>query len=1026
MNPLTKNICKAVMPVAAALSLAVSARAAAPNPRATALDESKPNAASAAAQVVDVDTLPPHAAAQIDALLRDKNARTPAQKKISSELIYSARMAAGKEALPGIAHLDTGVAIAGDKKVLVDISAHVTPDVIELVKAHGGEITGSYPDTKMIVARVPLTEIEALASDARIRSVRLPKVPMLQAKSAPVSSAERYNRVVDQLLAAVTVPATLMPESVPMRSAMPTTNASVVPGFRATVAEGDFRHRARAARLAFGISGAGLKVGVLSDSFDAFGGGYRHDINTGDLPGPGNPNGLTKRVELAGSGDYFGSDATDEGRAMCQIIHAVLPGAKIYFATAYNSFSDFGNNIRALRGIAKNPGEHGNVPGGCDIIVDDVSYSQEAALRDGATAGVDSPADIAGLKQAVNDVVADGCLYFSSAANSGNKDDHTSGTWEGDFVDGGDSATAGLPPNAGRVHSWKSSGDTAHPANRVTAGANYISLEWSDPLGQSSNDYDIVVLNNKGDTVIGLATDTQDGDDDPTEAVYGPPEALAPGAKIVILKAKNAAPRFLSLETGRGQLQYNTAGQTRGHATAPGAFSVAATPTTTSVGPSFPAPFAPQNQVETFSSDGPRRVFFDENNIAYNGLTVATGGGIVRQKPDVTGADGAPNSVPGFERFYGTSAAAPHAAAISGLVKLGLKKGGDSNPQASEVRALLQNTATDIEARGVDRDSGYGVLDAFQAVQASGAPGGAGLDLAKIVATEVADDNSNGNGRLEPGETAKLNLPLVNVGVATAKNIGASLSTDTPGVTLLTANRMYDDIDPGSTKPPRAPFSFKLDPDFECSQTIRFKLTLNYLGAVAGVTPQTHDFEVGTGLTEIAQFFTELDGTTPPSNPRYTAKTGDDQIGRLLGTGVASSCAHPKETPPKSGTQPDLPRHYDAYTIMNDGPARCVKVTYSPPQADPPNAPVNFVGCAAYGKFHPEDVRQGYLGDAGSNYVSNPGGFAEIGYSFVAPANAPFTIVVFESNSDGTQGNPPTSNTYGLKVDGLAFCDPQN
>lgn len=1025
MNLPAMNISQAAATGALALFIAASSRGAAPDPQRTASDESTPAVSAGAVQVVDENALPPRAASQIEALLRDKNSRTPAQKKVSSELIYAARMAAGKEALPGIAHLETGVVVDNEKKVLVDISAEVTPEVLELVKSHGGEVKGSYAEMKTIVARMPLAAIEALASDARIRAIRLPKVPALQGNASPVSSTTRYSRVFDQLLAAVTVPETLTPETVPMRAALPTTNASTVPGFRASVAEGDFRHRARAARLTFGINGAGLKVGVLSDSFDAYGGGYNHDIKTGDLPGPGNPNGLTKRIELAGSGDYFGADATDEGRAMCQIIHAVLPGAKIYFGSAFTGYFDFANNIRALRGISKNPGANGNVPdGGCDIIVDDVGYSQEAALRDGATAGVDSPAAIAAVMQAVNDAVADGCLYFSSAANSGNKNDHTSGTWEGDFNDGGGSASAGLPPNIGRVHDWNPDG-AASTTNRITSGAGYIALEWSDPLGRSSNDYDIVVLNKAGDEIVGAAADTQDGDDDPTEGLYGPGEALSGGAKIVILKHKGAAPRFLSMETGRGQLQYNTGGQTRGHATAPGGFSVAATPTTTGVGPSFPVPFAPKNQVETFSSDGPRRVFFDENNIAYNGLTVAAGGGVVRQKPDITGADGAPNSVPGFERFYGTSAAAPHAAAISGLVKLALKKGGDPRPQASQVRTLLQNTATDIEARGVDRDSGYGILDAFKAVQATGAPGGAGLDLGNVVTTEIANSDSNGNGRLEPGETARLDIPLVNVGLNTASNVGASLSTDTPGVTLLAANRLYDDIAPNSTKPSREPYEFALDPSFQCSRTIRFKLTLNYLGAAPGVTPQTHDFEVGTGLTEIHQLFTQLDGTPPPSNPRYDAKTGNDQIGRLLGTGVASSCANPKATPPKSSLEPDLPRRYDAYTIMNDGPARCVSVIYNPPQASPPNNPVNFVGCAAYSKFHPEAVRKGYLADAGSNFVSNPGGFTDVGYSFIAPANAPFTVVVFESSSGGTQGHPPTSNAYGLKVDGLAFCDPQ-
>jgi subtilisin family serine protease len=44
-------------------------------------------------------------------------------------------------------------------------------------------------------------------------------------------------------------------------------------------------------------------------------------------------------------------------------------------------------------------------------------------------------------------------------------------------------------------------------------------------------------------------------------------------------------------------------------------------------------------------------------------------GGVVRQKPDLTAADGVQTATPGFNTFYGTSAAAPHAAAIAALVR---------------------------------------------------------------------------------------------------------------------------------------------------------------------------------------------------------------------------------------------------------------------------------------------------------------------------------------------------------------------
>ena len=74
---------------------------------------------------------------------------------------------------------------------------------------------------------------------------------------------------------------------------------------------------------------------------------------------------------------------------------------------------------------------------GCDIIVDDVFYFAESPFQDGQATGIISPTNGGIVTQAVNDVTAAGALYFSSAGNSGNKNDGTSGVWEGNFVDGG-------------------------------------------------------------------------------------------------------------------------------------------------------------------------------------------------------------------------------------------------------------------------------------------------------------------------------------------------------------------------------------------------------------------------------------------------------------------------------------------------------------------------------------------------------------------------------------------------------------
>ena len=107
-----------------------------------------------------------------------------------------------------------------------------------------------------------------------------------------------------------------------------------------------------------------MKIGILSDSFNSRN-EYAKDIATGDLPGPGNPFGYTTPVTVVQE-----SGTSDEGRAMAQIIHDIVPGAQLFFATANGGEANFANNIRLLRNTH-----------GCDIITDDVNYTLESPLH---------------------------------------------------------------------------------------------------------------------------------------------------------------------------------------------------------------------------------------------------------------------------------------------------------------------------------------------------------------------------------------------------------------------------------------------------------------------------------------------------------------------------------------------------------------------------------------------------------------------------------------------------------------------
>jgi hypothetical protein len=431
--------------------------------------------------------------------------------------------------------------------------------------------------------------------------------------------------------------------------------------------QGYLSHKANQV-VASGYDGTGVRVGVISDSVDAL----PDLIASGDLP--------ADTVVVPGQD---GNPGSSEGTAMMEIVHDLAPGAKIFFATAFNGEESFADNIRILRDVYH-----------CDIIVDDISYFDEPVFQDGIVA------------QAVNDVTASGALYFSSAANSGNLTSSSSGTWEGDFVAG--AASGGVLPPGYTLHQFK----PGQNYNVLTAGTSWIGLHWSDAWGGAGNDYDLFLLNSAGTTVLCASTDVQAGSDFPLEACYR--EAGWPAnSRIVIGKKAGAAPRAIHIDTERGTLSVATAGATFGHNGGANTVSTAAVYWNSARTGTRPFVGGAANPTEPFSSDGPRKIFFkpDGTPITPGNFLFATAGGQTLVKPDIAAADGVTTRTPGFNPFFGTSAAAPHAAAVAALVK-------NARPDYTNAQIInaMKQTALDIRAAGLDRDAGYGIVMAREAV----------------------------------------------------------------------------------------------------------------------------------------------------------------------------------------------------------------------------------------------------------------------------------------------------------------------
>ncbi len=147
---------------------------------------------------------------------------------------------------------------------------------------------------------------------------------------------------------------------------------------------------------------------------------------------------------------------------------------------------------------------------------------------------------------------------------------------------------------------------------------------------------------------------------------------------------KNVADRirYIGFSGVRPQEHFSYVGPaTYGHNSARGAMGVAA------------YPFFPPNIPEYFTSPGPATIYFDTDNKRLRTPDV-------RQKPDLAAMDGG-NTTFFFDdaleddddlpNFFGTSAAAPHAAAIGALVMQAA--GGPGSVKPNRMRRILQKSA---------------------------------------------------------------------------------------------------------------------------------------------------------------------------------------------------------------------------------------------------------------------------------------------------------------------------------------------
>ncbi len=238
-----------------------------------------------------------------------------------------------------------------------------------------------------------------------------------------------------------------------------------------------------------------------------------------------------------------------------------------------------------------------------------------------------------------------------------------------------------------------------------------------------------------------------------------------------------------------------------------------------------------------------------------------------------------------------------------------------------------------------------------------------------VGAASLDDSSGNGNAGVDPNECFKVDVPLTNGPCATATGVTGTLSTSTPGITVVVATRTWADIAAGATKTGQAPFELVSAPDFVCGTPIQLTFTLTS--------------NAGTGSYPLSVF-----SCTAPTTQFVGAipQSGLAQTKMLQLADPPSACGSLKATPTYS---PDTgPWALNVHSFTNTSAfSRCVTVSTTG------NCGLNKgVHTVAYfGPFDPNNSSTNYRADAGASY-SPPTRF----FSLDVPAGQTVNLVVYE------------------------------
>lgn len=647
---------------------------------------------------------PAAARAQSQPIAKDGGALSPALEELAQPAVAEAPLAAQSRHL-GVPLAGPASLVREGGRVLVTVRLSRGPaGAFPALRAAGARILSASPETRTATLAVPPSRLPEVAGVAGVRAVWQQRQPITRTPEGQCEGG-------------------------------------------AAISEGLTQLQVDDARSAFDLRGAGLTVGVLSDSYDRDASAVTDaeaDVLSGDLPGTlGTCSGQQLPVNVLAEGP---ADGSDEGRAMLQIVHDLAPHADLAFATAFESEESFAENIERL---ARPPAEGG---ADADVIVDDVAWFEEPFFQDGPVA------------VAIENVVAEGVTYLSAAGNDNlfDSEGHEIASWEAPaFRD-----TGGCPKTVEELPGFNGSHcmdfdpgagkDTAFGI-KVQPGATLIlDLQWAEPWSGVGTDLDAFLLSETNKLLAASYDENAgaSGTQRPVEVIgWENTSSASKTVQLAVNRFSGGSPRlkFILEQNGGGvsATEYpqssggDVVGPTiSGHAGSADAIAVAA------------VRYSKSSEPEYYSSRGPVTHYFGP--VDGTAPAAALGSPEELAKPDLAATDCGVTTFFAFQsggkwRFCGTSAAAPHAAAVAALVR---QAKPTLPPQ--QVRAALTDTAAPVGAFGANA-VGAGLVDAFAAIGSLPGPIEAGDGPSEQVpAPEEPEDESPPPGE----ETSPTEEPL--------------------------------------------------------------------------------------------------------------------------------------------------------------------------------------------------------------------------------------------------------------------------